>query len=95
MNAQPDLFDICARNHRDHPMSAAAHKRTNAEVDRERVMSALFEHGGMTCDELEIELEMSHQTCSARVSELKRLGSIREIGKRPTRTGCMASVVAI
>ena len=48
---------------------------------------------GMTCDELELKLGMRHQTASARVSELKRIGSIFDSGqRRATRSGRKAAV---
>lgn len=46
-------------------------------------------------DPVEIALGMSHQSCSARVSELNMRGRIQIIGKRPTRTGCNAAVLVV
>lgn len=48
---------------------------------------------GATCDELELTLALSHQTCSARVREMARRGMIKDSGRtRPTRTGRQAIV---
>lgn len=47
---------------------------------------------GMTCDEVEVALGLSHQTCSARVNELNGVGYIKVEGKRPTRSGRNARV---
>ena len=47
---------------------------------------------GMTCDEVEQKLGLSHQTCSARVNELDNIGFIKILGKRPTRSGRNARV---
>jgi len=48
---------------------------------------------GSTCDEAEIALGMSHQTCSARFRGLVLKEAIHDSGaKRPTRTGRSATV---
>ena len=48
---------------------------------------------GSTCDEAEIALDMSHQTCSARFRGLVLKEAIYDSGvKRPTRTGRNATV---
>jgi hypothetical protein len=90
-------FDICAKKHKGNPESLAARATTNASRDRLLVLKAIKEAGqnGMTCDELEQALSMSHQTCSARCSELKRDRMVRVAAgfKRKTRTGCSASVL--
>ena len=45
-------------------------------------------HGGVTCDALEVELELTHQAASARVSELAKAGRIVDVGLRGvTRSG--------
>lgn len=60
---------------------------------KRRVFRALtsFEHGA-TCDQLERELAMKHQTLSARVRELWQDGFIRRSGTRLTRSGRAASI---
>ncbi len=95
MSTQTKLFDICANNHGDHPNSVEARSNTNAEADRKRVLAAIQASGveGKICDELEQELGMSHQSCSARCSELKKRGKVRARGWRPTRTGSKADVL--
>lgn len=63
---------------------------------RMEIVAELVKHdSGLTCDQLEVLLEMSHQTCSARVSELYRDGRIFRDGKRPTRSGRSAFVYKI
>lgn len=48
---------------------------------------------GLTCDELETLLSMSHQTASARLRDLVMRGDIQDSGKRrKTRTGRTAIV---
>lgn len=48
---------------------------------------------GMTCDEVEATLGLSHQTISARVYELHKKGMIADSGqRRPTRAGRAAKV---
>lgn len=89
---QQDLFDICARNHGGNTESITAHERTrtNKLRDRGRILDMLRKDGPMTCDEVEQHLGMSHQTASARMSEMKMSGHIKPCGKKPTRTGCTA-----
>ncbi len=46
-----------------------------------------------SCDELEQQLGLSHQCCSARVNDLMKLGLIRDSGlRRKTRSGRAAIV---
>lgn len=48
---------------------------------------------GATCDELEISLDLKHQTASARVHELMKEGKIVDSGeRRPTSSGAKAIV---
>jgi predicted transcriptional regulator len=82
--------DICERNHQGDELSTLAHAGTNKSRDRMRVMMYLADPRGATCDEVEIALGLAHQTCSARISELKRDGLLDPVAKRPTRTGSMA-----
>ena len=50
-------------------------------------------HYGTTDEEIEIELELRHQTASARRRELVILGLVIDSGKRrPTSSGCTATV---
>lgn len=51
--------------------------------------------GGATCDEVEQALELSHQSASARMTELKAKGLIKLAGKRKTRSGRNAGVWTI
>ena len=87
--------DITSNYHRGNLQSVQANPSENVKLrDRWRIMSVLKESAvwGMTCDEMEQELGMSHQSCSARFSELKRDGQIAQIGRRPTRSGRQAGV---
>ncbi|MDD5387573.1 MAG: hypothetical protein PHQ22_10310 [Sulfuricurvum sp.] len=50
-------------------------------------------NGGKTCDEIEVELNMRHQTASCFISNLKDEGFLRDSGKRRmTRAGRHAIV---
>lgn len=51
---------------------------------------------GVTSDEAEAELELSHQTCSARFNELRNRGLIVDSGeRRKTRSGRNAAVYVV
>ena len=61
---------------------------------RARVLAFIVANGGSTCDEIEVGLTMSHQTASARISELVLDGHcIRSTTKRKTRSGSNADVI--
>ena len=99
MNA--DTEDICQNIHGGNPESVAAHAVTPKQRDRRLVISSLYKRGphGATCDEMEAELGLSHQTCSARCSDLLKLQWIarKQLGagyeKKKTRTGRSAAVL--
>jgi hypothetical protein len=62
---------------------------------RRRVLEVVAQGGmlGRTCDEVEMLLDMPHQTASARVHELAKRGDIFDSGrKRKTRSGRAAIV---
>jgi hypothetical protein len=86
----PDLFDICARNHRGNECSKQANRVTSKSIARQLILAYLHAVTDATCDEVEVAQEINHQTCSARFSELKREGIIVPTVKRATRTGCKA-----
>lgn len=50
------------------------------------------EEHGATCDEVEVALGMTHQTASARFTELRARKLTRIVGERRTRSGRKASV---
>jgi hypothetical protein len=86
--------------HRGNPESRAAKElsRRNAERDRTRILRLAGIRGGVgvTCDEVERLLGLSHQTCSARFSELKRDKLLVPTQlRRPTRSGAQARVMII
>lgn len=101
---QGDLFSVPAVPPSDpatggrHP--ATSHEaeetvRPHAQADRERIenlISTTLNHGA-TCQEVEDMLHMPHQTASARISGLRKLGILVDSGRtRKTRSGCRAIV---
>ena len=80
--------------------SLAAHDSMRYEFPKihRRIIAYLSDYPfyGTTCDEAEIELDMSHQTCSAAFTKLKNRGVINDTGKRRrTRSGRPAIVWAL
>lgn len=68
-------------------------KTGRKENYKQKIYEFLYVNGGRTCDELERELNMSHQTCSASITGLKKEQAIMDSGeKRKTRTGRNAIV---
>lgn len=94
---QMGLFDICENRHGGNGNSTEAFRSLGNSASEIRSMVFKFIESmgsiGATCDEIEVRLELSHQTASARCSELKRLGQIVEKGRRPTRSGRSAAVL--
>jgi hypothetical protein len=88
--------DITRNYHGGDPYSAAAHEsiKTRKRRDQEAIFQFVRAAGGRgaTCEEVEEGLGLSHQTASARVSELRRDGRLAEIGRRSTRSGRPARV---
>lgn len=99
--AQASLdFDVCANRHGGNPQSEEAQRRHGKRrmSQKKRVYLYIHERGsdGATCEEIEQALGLRHQTCSARVSDLKRDGLIRETGKkRMTSTGSPAGILGV
>lgn len=65
---------------------------------RGRIRDWLASRGttGGTCDEVEVALDMRHQTASARCKELRDAGTILDSGRtRPTRSGRQAVVLVV
>ena len=77
-----------------HETSLQAHdsQKDKAPLDRVAILSRLRKYcTGTTCDKLEQVLNMSHQTTSARINDLVRMGKIVDSGRREkTRTGRLA-----
>jgi predicted transcriptional regulator len=75
----------------------AAHQmRASAASLRAKVLRVLTERGPSTCDEVEVALNMRHQTASARIRELAIAGRIVDSNvKRRTRSKRKAIVWAI
>lgn len=94
---QGNLFDICRNNHGGEPNSIAAHDSIReAKSQLQKAVLACIKSAGMigvSCEQIEQMLGLSHQTASARVSELKRKGLIRVQGHRKTKSGSNAGVL--
>lgn len=79
----------------DTSIAAAESMKPHVGSMRERVMERVRRAGvsGLTCDEAEVSLGLSHQTCSARFRELSKAGVVKDSGtRRPTRSGRKAVV---
>ena len=92
--------DITGNYHGGNENSVEAFEasRSTAKKDRRRIieMLGILKEKGATCDEAEVALELSHQSCSARFSELKRDKLITPSGKkRKTRAKRNADVMVL
>lgn len=90
--------DITAGRHGGNTESAEANDSI-ADIKptlRKRVVEYVRSRGtdGATSDEIEIALDMRHQTASARITEAKQLGLLTKTDqRRPTRSGHSAAVL--
>lgn len=80
-------------------MAAAQSMRKRAETDRARVLAYVRECGddGATCDEVEVALDLTHQSASARMWDLCGKGGGTPVirltsARRRTRSGRGAGV---
>ncbi len=89
-------MDITSGNHQGDLFSTQAHDSVLSSKNKLRAMVIMTirdnEWYGCTSDEIEQLLELSHQTVSARMTELKALGQIFLKGSRKTRSGRSAGV---
>jgi hypothetical protein len=96
----PEGIGFEAGNETSYEAAASWGKEETSRL-RRLVLRTVREAGeeGRTCDEMELELGLTHQTCSARCTELKQKGFIFErrkddvLVKRRTRGGRMAAVL--
>lgn len=75
--------------------AAFSMQRKPAALLRQRILHQIREAGalGLTCDALEAQTGLSHQTASARVNELMKTGAIEDSGaRRLTRSDRKATV---
>lgn len=95
-----DVDDVTAGRHRGAETSEEAHEfvKPSKEVLHALILRRLRERGseGEHVEGLSRALGIRYTTCSARVSELKRLGRIVATDRRvPTSSGCSAAVVVL
>lgn len=94
------MSDVTRNYHGGNAQSVAAHDsvRQAKDVLRAKVVSYVASRGpsGATCDEVEVALQLSHQTCSARFTEAKARGTLVPSGtQRKTRSGRNAAVLVV
>jgi predicted HTH transcriptional regulator len=78
-------MDITANRHRGADTSVNAHQSTSSKIrakHRMLILEKIREIGNATCNEIEKFLNLTHQTASARISELKRNERIVDTGQR-------------
>ena len=83
---------------RDTSKAAARSMEPHAPKLREQIFQYILKSSssfaGLTCDEIERDMNLRHQTASARCHELLRAGRVRDIGlRRKTRSGRWAAVL--
>jgi len=92
--------DPTANFHGNNEFSTTAYQRTRRSQkvkDLGRILAFVGERGdhGATCDETEVELDLRHQTASARFTELAQLDAVVIVAERRTRTGFSAGVYVV
>jgi predicted ArsR family transcriptional regulator len=92
MTDQP-LLDWVPHNGTDTSRDAAESMRPHVSHIEERLMKFITYYGSATCDEVEVNMTITHQTASARLKGLADKGLIKDSGaRRPTRRGRAARV---
>lgn len=100
MPEQPSLFAPPARDPpaaKGSPTSRAAARSMKRVAPQQRgvVLEWVRQQGrfGTTCDEIEAQFVMRHQSAAARLWELERMGKVRKTAqRRETRSGRNAAV---
>lgn len=90
-------MDVTAAYHGNNARSMEAHQSVipHKEAMQAAILGYISRQEGLgaTCDEIESVMGYTHQSASARVTELKALGKIVDSGlKRKTRSGRNATV---
>lgn len=88
-------FDVCSSYHGGNEVSREANLRTNKESDIERILAFMRTRPGTKTWVKEVirELGGSHQTLSARLSDLKAAGVIEVVeGERREKCGVVRLV---
>ena len=97
LKEQLNIFDVCRNNHGGNENSEAANRTiSGAKISlRQQILNYIRRQGrhGATCEQIEEALNMSHQTVSARCSELKAKKQVVSIGKTKTKSGCTADIL--
>jgi hypothetical protein len=95
--------DVCSNRHGGADTSVNAYRTVVAgpggsksrDMLRVELCIAASKAEGMTCFEVEQTLDMKHQTCSARISDLKREGRLIDTGRRRATTSATAMVLVV
>lgn len=87
-------FDICANNHKGNEHSQLANLVTDKEKDIERILKFMRSRPDKKTyvKELIRELGMLHQTASARLSDLKKMGMARNTNEKVQNCGVVELV---
>ena len=78
------------------PLSLAAYRNRSSQ-NEQRIVDCLAQYPeGLTCDEVEVDTGMSHQSASATIKKLRDEKIVKRTGeRRPTRTGNLAWGIAL
>ena len=87
------MDDICANRHGGNQFSVAAGAQ-GRDVQRQKVLAFIVEQGlkGATTDEIAAAWNVGSNSCSGRMTELRKMGLIVQVGTRYTRMMRMAAV---
>ena len=92
MRFKPAKRDICAARHRGNAESTAANPTSLTKtLQASLIYNWFLKHPGSTCEQCEDGTGIAHQTCSARVSDLKCSGHLVKVGRGTTRSGSSAA----
>lgn len=87
------LWDACRNYHKGNPESVKANRRVDKVSEQRLILEALGRVKAASCERLEDLTFMKHQSCSPRLTELKRAGLIVVLDhKGRTRSGSPCSL---
>lgn len=85
-------FDAPAQRHSPTSVAAAqSQPRKKIEIDREKILAALAEHGPLTDEEIVERTGLEANTARPRRVELVRAGLVKAVGEGRTRGGNRAA----
>ena len=88
------MGDICANRHKGSSNSVAANEKISPHKNKQRneVLDIIKKDGPIHCELIYIKYGVRYPSASARISELKKMGLIKVVGRTTTTSGSTAAL---